>query len=889
MKKIILLALCAKLFLAHTLLANVEMLVTSGSLASQNPYESFYESRLFQNEIYPPFIISHANAKVLESDSSYFYADGGLSFQEILELKKYDSIRAVNTILGNSYRAFTLSGIVPKDIVNFLGADLKSYYQAIYQTNNKIIYVINKHHLNNKVTLPKHKEELKEVPAVLLSDNNNQFTALAIARVVNGDEERFGLIDHLKRQYKQALLVDLGNEKADHKSISENNIKVFGQKSSSLMLLGTKEMSWLKNIPALEEGVYPIKGKHMLNIDKVNFWSLRDNEKKWQFFSDAHDAYTFSDLVSDLKQKNNENKFNIVRVFSQSAAQKVAALPEVDAVLLISFDAKAQMPSKEEINLENAKVDIYEQVAPILSFSPLDVSVVEIIGSPQKVKSIIIKRHPIGDDAPRSQEDVVNIKFNSEIVLSSKSQIFPGSHGWDRDDFNNIYGGMAIAHDKADIAIFEETGVVTPLYGDIPSLLLQKILFHGDKITVSLPGNFLKKVIKLLPQAKKKFIVYGMDTRKQTIGDRKIQDKALYVLSLTKEAFYEIDKIAKKGGFTSVILVRAPFIEAISSDTNQLFYISGPKSMSSAYTPTSLTKANEELSLNRISLDDNKVKDFILNSKGIKTSSLSLDITYIDIGISKNMTNNTYDSFAKRQPAALPMGRAAVPSYLHLLLFAKADLTYDTPNLITSLLTDIKYLQTNLDEKPIKDKTKLTLKMRLPMERTDYFADSSIIISPIFNNTFEMKLQPLWSKAAKQSSRLDTMLGFNLDFLNLGFNIEAGGVMGSDFKRHTFTDAIDLGPGVNFFSKWSLFGPLELSSEINSYYLFALPGCTIPDKLGVGVEGSVWLRMAQFYDFSLSLVNDFLLASLQNDRATFASSYIFGVTLSYGHLFRIFN
>jgi hypothetical protein len=149
----------------------------------------------------------------------------------------------------------------------------------------------------------------------------------------------------------------------------------------------------------------------------------------------------------------------------------------------------------------------------------------------------------------------------------------------------------------------------------------------------------------------------------------------------------------------------------------------------------------------------------------------------------------------------------------------------------------------------------------------------------------------LWSKNHKAtfSPTLGSMLGLKADFVNLGFNIEAGGLMATDFKRNNATDAIDLGPGLNFFSRWSLFGPMELSSEITSYYLFALPGCKIPDKLGVGIEGKVWLRLARFYDFSISLVNDFLLASLQNDRSTFAVSSIFGVTLSYGHLFRIFN
>ena len=71
--------------------------------------------------------------------------------------------------------------------------------------------------------------------------------------------------------------------------------------------------------------------------------------------------------------------------------------------------------------------------------------------------------------------------------------------------------------------------------------------------------------------------------------------------------------------------------------------------------------------------------------------------------------------------------------------------------------------------------------------------------------------------------RLIRFLVVHFDFTKAGFNLDVGGVMVADFTRKNVQDALDFGPGLNFFSKWSLFGPLELSSDITAYYLFPLP------------------------------------------------------------------
>lgn len=227
-------------------------------------------------------------------------------------------------------------------------------------------------------------------------------------------------------------------------------------------------------------------------------------------------------------------------------------------------------------------------------------------------------------------------------------------------------------------------------------------------------------------------------------------------------------------------------------------------------------------------------------------------------------------------------------------------LTYNTPSVETNLLGNLKFIQTDVDKKANKDKLKLELNFRLPWENS-LFKDSSVIVSPVLLNTYETKIGPLkflskntdadWEKlrALPRTKQLENLLGLEMNFTNLGFKFQTGPILVTDFNRATTKDAMDIGPGLNFFGKWPLFGPLELSSEINSYYLFPVAESSAKDKIALKVEGTAWLRVAHFYDFSVSIMDDFFFASLQHKSKDIAISNIIGLTVCYGRLFRIFG
>jgi len=360
----------------------------------------------------------------------------------------------------------------------------------------------------------------------------------------------------------------------------------------------------------------------------------------------------------------------------------------------------------------------------------------------------------------------------------------------------------------------------------------------------------------------------------------------------------ELFGITKVGGLSENYAIRAPFVEAIYGEMKSLYFIAGPKIISIADTRkeiaevinTIYTESTFDEQINNWLALHHDFKNIIAESKGKPHHVITFDLSYLDVGISSNITNNTYDEFASAKTPALPMGRGNVPSFTHILLYTKAALTSDLPDFITTLSADIRYLHTEIKDKPLKDKTKLGLTLRVPFERS-IMSESSVVISPLFKTIYDTKLAPNFllnnSKMPPRTKRLDSLLGVNIDFNRLGFNVDVGPVMAIDFNRLNFQDATDFGPGVNFFSKWPLFGPLELSADITSYYLFPLPGNSVMQKVAFVTEGKVWLRLARFYDFSIAALSDFLFVTMQNEPSKFAVSSIFGLTVSYGRLFRL--
>ena len=289
-----------------------------------------------------------------------------------------------------------------------------------------------------------------------------------------------------------------------------------------------------------------------------------------------------------------------------------------------------------------------------------------------------------------------------------------------------------------------------------------------------------------------------------------------------------------------------------------------------------------------------KLKIYISKPAGSAAQSLTLGIDYLDVGISQTFGNEIYKKGLIDKRFGL-ISRGGIPLHAHVLLFSKMSLIYDTPYLEINLGNNIKYLHMDQKKQPERDKVIVTLDFRLPWER-NLFKDKSVIVSPILKNTYETKIgaigflaDPKQEEAKVRPKIFTSLLGTNINFKDLGFNFDIGGMMGVDFNQSSAREAVTMGPGFNFTGKWTLYGPLEISTQLKAYYLLGLPGSRASNRLALDVEGTTWLRVARFYDFNLSLMADYFAASLQRPRNEVALSSIVGLTISYGRFFRLFG
>lgn len=498
------------------------------------------------------------------------------------------------------------------------------------------------------------------------------------------------------------------------------------------------------------------------------------------------------------------------------------------------------------------------------------------------------------------------IFINSGLCAYSEPKpALPAGH-WGRVELTRILGGLMQQETGADMAIFKPIPEFADIDGPVSFEDISKINPKGGLRTVTATGGQIRRIAKIIKDGNLELEIYGVDG-KGVIGERFLGETEKVTVAVSDAALLDLHFIGAMGGFNEPFAVRAPFAEGINADLKQLFFAGGPKIIMTADTMAVVEEAFKEIP--KVSFDEvferffaaeaqNEfaINEFLKYPYGKPHQVLTLEINYIDLGLSNNFANATYRDWEKNKKYPSTLSRGKVPALVHLFFDAKATATYD-PGLnfvpIFSLAGDVKYLHTDLSKKPEKDKTKLTLRARLPLEKT-YFKKSSVIISPILQEEFETQLVPnFWSRPKElteaRTKRLDSLLGINTNFKNLGFNADVGFLLASDFNRSTVRDALDMGPGLNFSGKWSIYGPLELGSTIKSYYLFALPNNTAKNKIALGVEGQVWLRVARFYDFSLSLMNDFLVATLQEAPKDFSLSSILGLTISYGRFFRLFG
>ena len=887
------------LYGAHADKEIMRLVVSAGALAEQNPFSAFYQSRIFKSEELAPFVVVNAAAVAFETDGAIFYASAVASPEQ----KKSFTARV---LVGQSYRGILLKGDPSEGIRRHLGADSVDTKIEKKEVDGIEYFAVSKTE-GDGIIWPKSFSELRRVPAVIVEDKAKNTRYILVARSVGAIGQRIAVVDAmLAKKTSAAAWIDLGTS---HGSgiISSASLDVARKRPLLSVFAGSLELLALLNdkdkiapLPLTAPFAGQAKRTVTVGDETINFWSVAHNEKLWPLYERLGKNVSALDAINLMKEEVDQvsrRGINVVQVYSEQAAAFLARSVYVDLVLLLANDPYAQLPTREFIELRKAESDAYEQIAPIVRIANLDASEIHIFqrGS-QKIQRVEVVRQGFSDDVGRAQDAPVYQMPSSNVALAKND-----SRAWEKSDVEKVLGGLMLAETKSDLAIFPELSPITKIDSAIPFELAKNIMEpSGNAVVAIISGRQIKRIAKLISSNRfsRKHIIYGLDSRSATIGNRPINDKERFAVALSESALLDLFGLSRLGGLAEDYPMRAPFVAAIYADSRQLFYVGGPKNIPISDSADEIERAVRDISAG-VSFDDimsrglaqlsaEKAQSYIDMAAGQPRHVITLDIAYLDFGISKNVVNDNYQEAS----GSFPTSRGGIKPYAHLFVFTKIALNYETPVVNSSLFNEIKYMHTDPNDKPEKDKTKLGLKLRLPWEQS-YFKDRDVVISPIFNNTYETKLAPNpWADNAKvrakpRTQRIDSLLGINVDFTKLGFNIDVGAAMATDFNRFNVNDALDFGPGINFLGKWRLFGPVELSSEISSVYLFPLPKNQALNKIALGVEGAVWLRLARFYDFGVDAMSDFLVATLQHEPKKFILSSIFGLTISYGRLFRL--
>ncbi len=895
------------------------LIITAGLFDNNNPYAAFYDSRIFVGEQDPGFIITDtASAVFTYANTLFFSENGSLSSAEIIAASGESKVLERTGLIGHSYFALPLGPSLGSKTERHLGAAKSSVKFVSRKVGEKTIYAARILGAEN-ISWPKTASSLKRIPAVMIKDHTGA-RALMVARAVGHAAHKLGLVDELmKKSQNQAVYLEVGTNQNEHGDLNDKLVRAVIQRQA-LLIPGTSEMLALhakKDSFGQLVLVSPFNQQFHQKVSTksatpMHVWSLTGGEKIWSFykgFGASESVVSGLKKMADLELNPNKS-LNIVRVFSESAAAEAAKSVHVDLVLLVARDPHAQLSSREVIDLKNASSDSFEQIAPIVVLSALDVSEVLLSGQTlNSLSQVEIIRHPINAQAIVAAKELADTfsEPDSSIMWPSLEK------NWHRQEFNSALAGLLMKDTDVDAVVFETGPLATPISGAISrDVGMSRLTRPGRLSTIQINGRQLKKIAKLIGENKfpTELAIYGIDPKAKLIRNRTLNDNENFRVTVSEKALLEIFGFSLMGGLAEEVSVRAPFMEAMIGKLDNLLFLTALKTVVSFEAGESIDSALERTKTQQSwgdivaekvpGIANAELDGYLKNPYGTPRHTVFFNVEHLDLGFSKNVANDVYAYHQKEGPG-LPMSRGGADVFAHLLIFSKMSLVYDAPGLITTLSNGIRFLSVKgFDEKPSKDKVTFGLDFRLPWERT-VFKGKSVVLSPVWKTLYETKLAPFtflsknddkkWHelKMLPRTNKLESLLGFNTNVSNLGFQFDLGGMMTADFNRSSVRDALDFGPGFNFSGKWSLFGPFELSSILLGYYLFPLPESQAQAKAALGIEGTVWLRIARFHDFSLSLMSDFLFATLQEKPKDLALSSIFGVTISYGRLMRIFG
>lgn len=914
----ILVILVGSSFLASS---EYRLVVSASALAEFETYAPFFQSRIFFSD--PSLLtITNANPSAFATENVLFFSPEGVEAKEIVSAHDEKTKGTFTGILGSSYRGVVISGELSEHVKRDLGADSTRFAYETRRVNNKTIFAFSRDG-DGPVIWPNKIEELLPTPAVIIKDNKTNAAAVVFGRLIGDVSHRLGLIDKILRSKEiRTDFIELGTNHDVLRPLSDEYAAALAKRRPSVVMAGTFEMESmvsknekLKNLPM----VYPFGNRFHVPAaragqknEQVHFWSVTGNEKLWPRYGSLGERVQISGAIEAMKTAfaDPNQALNVVRVFSDDAAREMARSPYVDLVLLLAKDPFDQLASRELIEIKQSTSDSVEPVSPIVKVSYLDVTEVLIKGKTlNNVQSVEVRRHSINDTVERAT-DIINVKLvQNEKGLQALSSVVSGANQWTAPTLQKTLGAIMLKEGKADVAIVEALRPMTPIEGPVPRDMAISLLSpEGAMATITTTGKQLKKIVQAINKSEggRRYFIFGIDDRGGKIGQRTTNDNERFTVALSESALFDLFGFSRLGGLNEEYSIRAPFVESIYGDITGLYFVGGPKVMAISDTVSGIEDAVNDIRARELlrtvvarsllSLDNEMIQYAIAYPQGKPHPVLTFDISYFDFGFSKNFANSLYREQLKLKQ--FPNSRSKVEPFVHLFIFAKTALNYDAPKINLALTGEVKFMQTDVDKKPEKDKTKIGITARLPWEK-DLMKDYTVVVSPLIKSLYETKLVPsFWSTPKDDKGKelvlqrprlLNTLLGVNLNFTKLGFNADIGGVLSTDFNRVRPIDAFDVGPGMNFFSKWPLFGPLELSSDIQACYLFALPGNTASNKLALFVEGTVWLRVARFHNFSVSVLSDFMIASLQQDPGSISMSSIFGITLSYGRLFRLFG
>jgi len=772
---------------------------------------------------------------------------------------------------------------------------------------------------------PQKKSDFMRLPAIKAKHTAQAGDLYILARAKNQTSQILGFIQQrLKDNSISTQWIDLGNLLAGpYRETKENTQtlrKVIQELKPAVILADSYDSADLKALPY----IIGVQGSNLpsayasINFasTKANFLALADESVYIPSLLPKDAKIIHVSQIENLKGIDMAG-LNIALAPTLSLANQVSSKGFYDLVIA-KMESSDLLPQSDDMFLPHE--DSAKTIPPLVRVSS-GVTQVDIWAKNSDIARVKITRYSIDEKAPVHAELLAALQKSYQmpsIVLPTPQTM--NKKLWTQTDFDTLFGQALLKSSQAELAIFEKNKSIAPISGAVHSDMARALMQRpGRMFILNIRGEDLKNIFKLIKNKQLgDFEIVGGNLRAGTIRQMPINAEENYLVVVSENVIAAFSETLEKAEVLGKgKLARAKHIEAYVGETGGLHVMTSANDLTPKEASTIQTQAQsqEQAFMDEVTDDflsqQNSAEHlgYLLKSaKGDFKSRLVLDIREIDFGFSWNKTNGQAQIWKDRSKESLktggdrfkiPNGRLTLLDYLHVLIQTNTALRLETPVLDSSLFLKMKFFTWDFDGSsgPIKDKLQFGLEFKVPDERWAAAAERSWYVSPLVQTMFETNIWPIgflisnadlqttesWEKKGwmPRTKEFTVFAGILTGPMNRIFSLRIGPMGLFNFNKTTFEQTFDYGGEIESHVYWTL-GPIGFQIDGNFRALFPITSTPDPDKLGFDGVLAARIILARIGDFSVAAVDDFAFGSNIADRATFGTSNIIGLALSYG-------